>query len=266
MTYGRIEREDQLPPAGPVDHRSREKLDIDFKRFADKAKISEHAKDLAAFANSVGGTLLVGADNESNPTLLNYPGIRGQTAAEVRSIYEQAGMLCSPTLIVDTIPISAGGVQLVAVNVDPFIDQLVGAPAPNDGWRFPVRRASQTDFVTPENIPMYIHRQARRSYLLLTSIPVTERRDVTIYFPRVANGMTGALDTSHQLLTLESVPQDRNHIVLRDGTRQVRVPLADIVDVWAPADGSWAIKVSGFINHGGTRNGQEQPITYSPRF
>src|SRR5438876_521586 len=101
MTYGRIESVADLPPSGLLSARSREKLDLDFKRFADERKMWEHAKDVAAFANAFGGVLLVGADNETDPALLAYPGVRGQSVADVARIYEDGARLCSPAQVVD---------------------------------------------------------------------------------------------------------------------------------------------------------------------
>lgn len=75
MTYGRITEPTQLPPDGPFSVRAREKHDIDFKRFADDAQPWEHAKDIAAFANALGGVIVVGADAETE-AVLAYPGLR----------------------------------------------------------------------------------------------------------------------------------------------------------------------------------------------
>ena len=159
MTYQHIEAPGDLPPPGALNARAREKQDLEFKTFADAGKMWEHAKDIAAFANALGGVLLIGADNTTDPTVLAYPGLAPtQTVAGVASIYEKAGAMCSPAQNVDVVPMQGpGGVDLVAVNVDPSVDQVVAAPGGHKQtgtlghlWRFPIRRGSQTDDINPE--------------------------------------------------------------------------------------------------------------------
>jgi len=118
MTYLRIETVADLPPEGPLNDRAREKADLDFKTFADPAKSWEHAKDVAAFSNAIGGVLLIGAHDKTGH--LAYPGIVRQSVKDIQGIYEAAAQLCSPSPIVDVIPIPARNV--VAVNVEPYLD------------------------------------------------------------------------------------------------------------------------------------------------
>jgi len=174
VTYQRIEEPSSLPPQ---DHsilaygRSR----ISIQNLRKQRCDVEHAKDIAAFANALGGVLLVGADNQSDPTVLKYPGVRGQTVPEVMDIFQHAGSMCSPAQNVDTVPLKGpGGVDLVAVNVDPYVEQIVASPGGHEKtgrlpslWRFPIRRASQTDDIHPEDLSMYMNRQVRAAYLML---------------------------------------------------------------------------------------------------
>src|ERR1700690_2040103 len=173
MTYRPLTELHDLPPEEPLSNASREKQDLEFKSEADRATPWEHAKDIAALANSLGGTIIVGASNKERVSL---HGLRRQTAQEVMEIYESAAMMCSPVIPIDVVPITlSSGASVVAVNVPAYPDTLVGAPGaakirhrePNvlpDGgklprkpthmkaensWRFPIRRASQTHFVTP---------------------------------------------------------------------------------------------------------------------
>src|SRR5690242_16146701 len=103
MTYARIENIADLPPEGPLSERAREKSDLDFKQYTDPAKMWEHSKDIAAFANALGGVLLIGADDASGQLL--YRGIAGQTVKDIQAIYEGAAQRCSPSPIVDVVPI-----------------------------------------------------------------------------------------------------------------------------------------------------------------
>jgi predicted HTH transcriptional regulator len=130
-------------------------------------KGAEHAKDIAAFANRLGGVILVGADCEKDKTKLEYVGLERQTTAEVTEIYEKAALLCSPPQNVNVVSLqSPDGKPLVAINIDPSLDQIVGSPVAAKGgnlikgaWRFPVRRGSVTDFVDPHNLAQYMNRR-----------------------------------------------------------------------------------------------------------
>lgn len=263
MTYQRIEEPSSLPPPGPLDPRVREKQDLDFKTFANKGAMWEHAKDIAAFANAPGGVLLVGADNQSDPTVLKYPGVRGQTVPEVMDIFQHAGSMCSPAQNVDTVPLKGpGGVDLVAVNVDPYVEQIVASPGGHEKtgrlpslWRFPIRRASQTDDIHPEDLSMYMNRQVRAAYLMLAAIPEEKRSQVTFYFPHIDYPTTGVKRTVPRPLRLEGVPKGRNYLAVAvvGNNTTCHVPLADVLDVWEESDGTWAVKVTGTFESGELR-------------
>lgn len=272
MTYQRIERTEDLPPAGALNARAREKQDLDFKTFVAKDQMWEHAKDIAAFANALGGVLLVGADNTTDPTVLAYPGVAGQTIADVMRIYENAGAMCSPAQNVDVVPIKEpGGADLVAVNVDPSVDQVVASPGGHKGggilghlWRFPIRRGSQTDDIKPEDLAMFINRQARRAYLMVAGIPSDKRSRVVFYFPRIVNVSNGTTDTRDVELCLHDMPRERNFIVVAREEKECRIPLSDILDVWEKDDNVWAVKVSGTLTLQDRRGAAG--VTYFPRF
>lgn len=272
MTYQRIEEASSLPPAGPLDSRAREKQDLDFKTFADKGAMWEHAKDIAAFANAVGGVLLVGADNQSSPRVLKYPGVRGQTVAEVMDIYQRAGTMCSPAQNVDTVPLKGpGDVDLVAVNVDPYVDQIVASPSGHRsiGWRFPIRRASQTDDIRPEDLSMFMNPKVRRAYLMLAEIPGNKRSQVNFCFPRINSPTTGVKTLVTWTLRLENIPKGRNFLVVaQDGATPCHIPLADVLDVWEESNESWTVKVSGTLDPSSVPVGPSTPraLIYRPIF
>jgi hypothetical protein len=272
VTYQCIEAPEDLPPEGALNARAREKQDLDFKTFADSGKMWEHAKDIAAFANALGGVLLIGADNTTDPTILKYPGlVPKQSVADVATIYEKAGAMCSPAQNVDVVPIKGpGNVDLVAVNVDPCVDQVVASPGgdPKTGilghlWRFPIRRGSLTDDINPEDLAMFMNREARRAYLMVARIPPDKRPRVLFYFQRSTTMHAhGPMETGDRELRLADVPRERNFIVVDNAGSQCRIPLSDILDVWEKNDAVWAVKVSGTLNFT-----QSAPsVTYYPRF
>lgn len=268
MTYPRVESPGDLPPAGPPSSRTREKLDIDFKAFADEKKHFEHAKDIASFANARGGVLLVGATDENGP--LEYPGLKNQTIAAVKSIYEGAAMACSPPAVVDVIPVEhAPGIWVVAINVDPHLDQAMGSPTgsvdpatklpikPGVGWIFPNRLASQSGFVTPEILPMYMSREIRRTILLLAKIPEASRTMIKLHY-RTRLSVSGGgftLQMADREMTFVDVDLEKNRVrFVGAGSMQVNVPILDVVDVWESDDGRWEVRVTGEIRErkGGT--------------
>lgn len=271
MTYARIETVADLPPAGPLNDRAREKSDLDFKAFADKAKMWEHAKDIAAFANALGGVLLIGADDSTGQ--LVYPGIAGQTVNEIKATYEGAAQLCSPSPVVDVVPIPEK--NLVAVNVEPFVDQLVGAPAKikndagspgiqKDAWVFPIRQASQTEFIKPENLAMYMNREVRRAVLLLAKIPSDKKGVRVSHHVKVFRGdpsdRSGPFEVETLELTLDSVSVENNFVALVDhvghGTvLTCHVPLTDIIDVWQSESEQWNVLVRGALTETQTEHG-----------
>jgi hypothetical protein len=269
VTYQRIEAPGDLPPPGELNARAREKQDLDFKTFADGGKMWEHAKDVAAFANALGGVLLIGADNTTDRTALKYPGLAPtQTVADVAAIYENAGVMCSPAPNVDVVPIKGpGGVDVVAVNVDPSVHQVVASPGGKKGggdssqnlWRFPIRRGSQTDEIAPEDLAMYMNQPVRRAYLMLMSIPPKEREQGRLYYPDL---VSGRLVTETAEIAIQDLPSKRNFVVVAKGDMSCRIPLADVVDVWEESEGVWAVKVTGTLERGGGF----ATFTYRPRF
>ncbi len=281
MTFQRIENASELPPPGPQNERAREKSDIDFKTWADPGNLWENAKDVAAFANAFGGVLIVGGDDHKGKGPVEYPGLqaaqKGQTFAQVQKIYDDAAKSCSPPAHVDVIPIEvSSGVQVAAVNVHPFIDQALASPVgardgegnpirPGGGWAFPVRRGAQTDYLTPELLPMYMNREIRRTVLLLLKIPPGARAKVTIHSRARLNVQGGgiALQMAKRVVTFVDVDVEKNRVrFLGAGSMQLNVPILDVVDVWESADGAWDVRVTGELAQ---KQGQlGEGYTYTP--
>jgi hypothetical protein len=270
VTYRRIETPVDLPPEGDVDARSREKSDIDFKQYAHPGKGWEHSKDVAAFANALGGVLVVGADIETDPTKLVYTGLGGQTAAEVVRIYQHAAGLCSPPLTVDTVRIiTAAGAELVAVNVDPFVDQLVASKGGHREtllphlWRYPIRRGDKTDDVAPEDLAMYMNRKSRSAFIHLSQIPVDKRAVVRFFFAK--RDGNGTPQTASVELGIEVPSVEHNYVTVKNLNTQARLPLKDIRDVWQDLD-MWVIEVTGLLRLRQRERGGPQHVEYEPNF
>lgn len=254
MTYPHITTAADLPPEGPLDERAREKSDLDFKTFADPKKMWEHAKDIAAFSNAMGGVLLIGADDKSGR--LKYLGIAGQNVKDIQGIYEAAAQLCSPPVFVDVVAIPQKNV--VAINVDPHLD-LVAAPAGTRdrngvemkhdvAWVFPIRRASQTDWIKPENLAMYMNKDVRRAVLLLAKIPEATRDKVVVRFHTHAqsnrvNQHSRGYNVAELILGVGKVSAEENTVALVKRLHEQEgvtcyVPLSDVLDVWRTGNDS----------------------------
>lgn len=275
MSYRRIFEARELPAPGASD--AREKSDLDFKSFADERQPWEHAKDIAAFANALGGVLLVGADD--NGGQLVYRGIQGQSVPDVKRIYEGAAQLCSPTPVVNVVPVEhAPGVVVVAVNVDPYVDQAVAAPAStrdqtgrlckhDTAWGFPIRRASQTDWIKPEALPMYMNREIRRAVLLLARVPTRTKVKVHFHKPRDIDGRhwDGIVQIGSTALEIDDVSVELNRVrfVERRGSENFfGVPLLDVLDVWESAKDQWEVLLAGVVRR--TNGQQYEGLYYEP--
>lgn len=267
MTYARIYEERDLPAAGELNARSREKSDIDFKMWADPKDGPCHAKDIAAFANALGGVLIVGASDKSGQ--LRYPGLPDkQSPKSAIEVFEKAGAeMCSPQTQVNAVPITlASGKTIVAVNIDPSPDAFIASQSrhSHEDWTLPIRTSSQTKRLEPKDLAMYMNVSVRRAAILLDMIPVEARREVSVHFHtsgvwgRRMNGVPyqadGGLALQQRVLSLMSVDIRRNVVVFQESStvdpESIHIPLRDVVDVWPRTDTDWAVIVAGTLMFG----------------
>lgn len=264
MTYGRIEREDDLV----VDDRAgglRERSTLAFRAHADPKKPTRHARDVASFANALGGVILVGVEQRDGRAHIR--GLEGQTFAEVCDVYEHAAAICSPSPVVAVRSIHVDDeTTLAAVNVDAYLDQVVAAPASpkrvrKDGspalpsWTFPIRTSTQTRHLVPAEIAMYMNREARRVLVLLSRIPLEARREIFVWYRErrdlAPKPWDGTYQTSHLVMRLEDVSLEGNAVLLAratgGGSLYVRAPLTDVIDVWEHRPGEWSMRLDGLI-------------------
>ena len=256
-TYRRIETWNDVPRAGPLDANVRESHRLDLKETVAPDKTAEHAKDMATFANTFGGVILIGAAVDKG--IVTYPGVSREHATKLAEIYEQTAKdMCSPSPVVDAImvPIPDGSDVLLAVNVDPVIDGPVGARAAKsqDAWVFPVREASHTKYLRPNELPMYMNPQLRRSILLLDQIRFGA--DVLLWhYPerRREDQFVGPVQLESLNSTIGEVYLNKNAVtfaVPRNGP-PIRVPLTDIECVWEDSRNRWNLRLAGHVHPGG---------------
>jgi hypothetical protein len=147
------------------------------------------AKDVAAFANHLGGVILVGVCEGKGGKLSKYERMNAKTAQQVADAFSRAiEQKCDPVPDIDPVPFesdTAPGQVVLAVNVAPSL-RLVGVKAEVDkkvdGWDsndkafvYPVRTGTVTRFLRASELPMMMTPHVRRVAVLLSRIPVNER-------------------------------------------------------------------------------------------
>ena len=176
-----IQTPDQLPAIGDPETTI---LDFKAKPYGPSKKGSppalEIGKDVAAFANARGGTLLIGAcEKKGANTLESFLSLTPEGAEQAsRDIDDAVKARCfpPPLVAVEKIPHDTGFV--VAVNVQPFPGQVVGVRLKEDEsgprwdhpYAFPYRVGTQTKYLTPEQLPMFFDPKARRVAIALQSV------------------------------------------------------------------------------------------------
>ena len=238
-----IRQTQDLPPAGPTT-RTAESERCDFKQTHAPNNHREMAKDMAAFANALGGAIIIGTSADNAP--LDYPGLPrafAETLANEFDLTLRSDLSPKPSVepvIVDS-PLANGNVVL-AINVYPYPDQVVGAGWDADVWRFPVRTGSQTTFRDPAMLPLYTA-ASRRVAILLGGIPNGEQISVHLS-NRVGGGGQGlglrrfmGVDPGRNVVKLERVHAQPGH-PLDDW-----YPLDQVLTVFQSADDQWRMTI-----------------------
>lgn len=164
----------QLPIVGT----SHETSELDFKREIDPKDPIELAKDIAAFANQLGGTILVGLQESNEGLAVKWFPMTPTVAAEVQTAYERAALEhLSPRPRVQAARIQIEGGECVAVNIEPYVDGVVAARADAKNphvWRFPIRIGKECKWLTPEEVALMTP-QTRKAIVMLSRIKHGEK-------------------------------------------------------------------------------------------
>jgi hypothetical protein len=243
-----------LPPPGPTT-RTQEAHSIDFKNTYSLNNQAEMAKDIAAFANAFGGVILIGTSRDEDP--LDYPGISRDFADKLSNAFDDthAKHLSPKPPIVERhiFPAPHTGQFMLAVNVHPFADQIVGARVNTNVWRFPVRVGAQTNDLEPAMLPLYTS-SIRRKIILLASIDPS--KDTTKICARYPGNQ---LDVNPVYLDARIyeivVPKNLLLAYVTLGTHSApamcQIPLDDIDCIWDsgyPNPAIWIIRVLGHFD------------------
>jgi hypothetical protein len=211
---------------------------MDWKAVADATPFHK-AKDVGAFANHLGGTLLIGA-REDDGRLAAYVGLSAvDSAAAVEAYSAAVEQRCLPKPLVDFEEYGLDdGRKVLAVNVWPSLE-LVGVKVRADraaeGWGgeahvFPVRVGSHTTFLRPTEIAMYMTPHVRRAAVLLSKVPKDARVEIHVAL------QDGRAHTF--AVILDEVVESENVVKFKDdnGRSQRSVPLDCVVTAFEDVD------------------------------
>jgi hypothetical protein len=144
-----------LPPVGS----GYERATLDLKGRGGVVSAFHKAKDVAAFANHLGGTLLIGA-KETAGVVGEYEPLDESTANSIQKGFSQAVReRCSPRPLVNFARVPCGVGWVLAVNVWPYIGQVVGVRVKadktadgfgDDAYAFPMRTGVDSSYLLPE--------------------------------------------------------------------------------------------------------------------
>jgi Putative DNA-binding domain len=242
-----------LPAIGSVEDDA-----LDFKREAarDAGEFDqiEMAKDIAALANGVGGTLLIGA-NEVDHRLASYQPMALDVVSQVEQVYGQAlSKRCVPTPSARITRVEKDDGFVLAINVSAYLPGPIGVlrkgaetadrgpkHASKPSFMFPVRRGVHTSYLDPGQLAMIQLPELRRAVMMLNLIP-----------PEAAV----CLQDQHghrPSCRIKSTDIDANTIRLQcqapqGNTVEFTMPVSDIRVVWKTEDGRWTAAVTGKIS------------------
>lgn len=262
MPFQPITTTEELPSIG----HTYETYCFDMKRTVEKVQdpagkkqfeYIELAKDVAAFANSTGGVILVGAcENQTTGTLASYFPVLESVAKEICDAFSKAVReRCSPAPLIDPKPIAKDSGFVVVVNVWPFPAQAVGVRSKeSDAYFFPLRVGLHTIFIKPEQLPMLMLPDVRRAEILLSAIPASERQKI-IFIYRRRNQKTDHIEADMSRADLIDINRSTNSVLLKFYTKNgdcmdTSIPLDAVKTTWK-TDNGWHISIDGtFPNQG----------------
>jgi Putative DNA-binding domain len=240
-----ITRLEELPELG----RSIETRTIDFK-IKHSSDRFEAGKDVAAFANTSGGTIIIGA-RTTGDVLAEYLPLSAADAQAAKRDYEESVRdRCSPAPIFDVSFFTMDGGILVAINVWPIPGQPVGVELkPLDlktyereakgTYFYPVRVGSHTRAILPEQLPMFIDAKSRKAAIVLSR---AIGKTLVMAVPKYEKNKLWRDDA----LKLLDVNAHDNNLVVGLDTFRVSLPLDSIETAWVDGE-RVCVVVNGYI-------------------
>lgn len=242
--FNAIRRPADLPTVGTAYEREY----LDFKTTYVRSSTYEIAKDVAAFANVLGGVVLVGAEEE-NDRLKGYVPLTRADADKVMRLANGAVKdRCSPAPPCEIEPIECDGGIVVAINVHAVAGQPVGVKVPKVrgvsefAFTFPVRVRTGTDYLRPDQLASLMLPEQKHAAICLAAIPEKDRTSIRFEY-RVGTSeatnpgtFTGEIDVRTLLAKFDV--KNGNQVFALD------LPL-QAIKVVQPLGGTWRISLRG---------------------
>jgi hypothetical protein len=195
-------RSDQEAVRAVVDGKLREDEHLDFKGafwadHTEKNKLAreEAAKDVAAFMNHLGGTILVGVSEDSDSRASGFNpkfklrGKREQLLDWLKSHLAPAEAVRAVGVEEFTVGTPRGDREVLVLNIDPWPHGPVGVRvADRESYRFYVRRDRETRWLSWEEIMRRNDASRRVTYLRAVKMMDAGQPDVRLASPVVVGG------------------------------------------------------------------------------
>jgi len=223
----------------------------DFKTWYRQDERHKLVNDIVAFANALGGVLLVGA-KEEHERLVAYAPRTKVEADELRAMANDiAQKSCVPSPRIDARVLAQGPGYVVAIHVYGSTAQPIGARVKSEpnAYRFPIRRVTGTEFLEPQELATIMVPAIRARALQLAHIPPEERVMNIVWH---GHGGAAIIHRSYKLVGIDDhLLQAR--FTYQDGQHQPRelhLPLDQIVAVeprHEESTRSWYLTVNGVL-------------------
>lgn len=250
----------------------------------DRSKRFEIAKDVCAFANHLGGTIIVGAKEgkgSQRGQIETFVPLTDPSAGELVTVVDEAVKLyCLPVplanaqeIVLDDAQVTAilrrpgSATSIVAINVQPALNTPIGCLTCSDeckecktsgakcsckgkqidhAYRFPIRTIESARYLRPDELAKTMNAIERRALLELHAIE--SEPTITVWFNRGSG-----TKTAPRLCQIERLDPELLICVLgdrapggRDGrdTRSVEIPLTFVRATWRTSAG-WNVSIDG---------------------
>ena len=205
-----------------------ESIHWDYKQSFNPKKAEDLAIDLAAFANTFGGTLLIGvAEKTDGAKKVAFGFVPGINVEEIRkTVHTHISEIISPKIDVQVVPIDVSGNLIVAINVEPSIN-LVGVCLDKDrrSFNFPYRTEFGNQFMTFEEVEKRMADNKTRAMYLKLKKYIPSGGKVNVYPAPIANNKIE--------WRFEWIHNSENEIRLdQNGYRSIDIPISFIEEVW----------------------------------
>ncbi len=215
----------------PAESRGYERFTLDLKAEHAQGSAFERAKDMAAFANHLGGSIVIGIP-EVDGQAGRWKPLEPKAVNAAERDYSQALSLCHPPPVMTPDKVAVPGGTILAINVWPYPAQVVAVRLSSSGHKdfggdsyvFPLRTSTQTTYLRPENLPMFMEPRIRRVVILLSAIKPGSQ----VHWCHRESGPVEA--------TFDFVDHNKNVFSLN----KTRIPL-ELIEAVYEGDGGWQI-------------------------